>query len=55
MPGNVCARAGEVRSAMKTANREIRGIRTDDLLRFEIMASSLFASAYRDAVQSMIW
>jgi hypothetical protein len=46
-----------VKSATKTASREIRRIPADDLLRLEVMASSLFAWEHRgpDAVRSMIW
>src|SRR5204862_563012 len=46
IPGDVCARAGEVKSATKTASPEIQRIPTDDLFRLEVMTSSLFA--FRD-------
>jgi hypothetical protein len=54
MPCDVCAEAGEVKSAIKTANPEILRISVDGLFRLEVMVPSLLAPKYDgpDAVRS---
>jgi hypothetical protein len=42
MPSEVCARAGEVKNATKTASREIRSISAGNPLGLQVMASSLW-------------
>src|SRR5262245_9674910 len=55
MPGDVCARAGEVKSATKTASREIRTLPADDLLR--LMASSFLGrdTRFKMALNTISW